>query len=92
MLFAPAAGFARGFPDAVVYVACGTAAAFWLLVAPRWLAAGWPAARLAAQIRADGIDLLVDLKGHTEGAATAVLAQRPDIVIETHVERYLVSW
>ena len=40
-------------------------------------AAGWPATRLAAQIRADGIDLLVDLKGHTEGAATAVLAQRP---------------
>lgn len=47
LLFAPAAGFARGFPDAVVYVACGTAAAFWLLVAPRWLAAGWPAAGYA---------------------------------------------
>jgi len=43
LLFAPAAGFAHGFPDAVVYAACGAGAAFWLLVAPRWLAAGWRA-------------------------------------------------
>jgi predicted O-linked N-acetylglucosamine transferase (SPINDLY family) len=33
--------------------------------------------QLAAAIRADGIDLLVDLKGHTEAALTPVLAQRP---------------
>lgn len=37
----------------------------------------WPPARLAEQIRADGIDILIDLKGHTEGAPTAVLALRP---------------
>ena len=40
-------------------------------------ARGWPAERIAAQIRADGIDILVDLKGHTEAAPTAVLALRP---------------
>jgi predicted O-linked N-acetylglucosamine transferase (SPINDLY family) len=40
-------------------------------------AAGWPAMRLAQRIRDDGIDVLVDLKGHTEGAAPAVLALRP---------------
>lgn len=37
----------------------------------------WPATRLAAQIATDGIDILVDLKGHTEGAPTAVVALRP---------------
>jgi predicted O-linked N-acetylglucosamine transferase (SPINDLY family) len=40
-------------------------------------AAGWPAIRLAQQIRDDAIDILVDLKGHTEGAAPSVLALRP---------------
>jgi len=43
LLFVPAAGFAHGFPDAVVYAVGGAGAAFWLLVAPRWLAAGWRA-------------------------------------------------
>jgi protein O-GlcNAc transferase len=37
----------------------------------------WTVGRLAAQIRADRIDVLVDLKGHTAGAPTAVLALRP---------------
>jgi predicted O-linked N-acetylglucosamine transferase (SPINDLY family) len=32
---------------------------------------------LASRIRADGIDLLVDLKGYTEGAPLAALALRP---------------
>jgi predicted O-linked N-acetylglucosamine transferase (SPINDLY family) len=34
-------------------------------------------AAAAARIRADRLDVLIDLKGHTEGAASAVLAQRP---------------
>ncbi len=34
-------------------------------------------AQAAAQIRADGVDILVDLKGHTLEAATAVMALRP---------------
>ena len=33
--------------------------------------------RVAAKIRADGIDLLVDLKGHTAGAPPSILALRP---------------
>jgi len=40
-------------------------------------AAGWSALRLAQKIRDDGIDILVDLKGHTAGAAPSVLALRP---------------
>ncbi|MGE5103593.1 MAG: tetratricopeptide repeat protein [Betaproteobacteria bacterium] len=40
-------------------------------------AAGWPALRLADAIRNDAIDILVDLKGHTEDAPPAVLALRP---------------
>ncbi len=36
----------------------------------------WPARQLAERIRADGIDVLVDLKGHTEGAPLSVLALR----------------
>ena len=39
--------------------------------------AGWPDERIAAAIRADGIDVLVDLKGHTERAPTGVMALRP---------------
>ena len=37
----------------------------------------WPAPTLAKRIRDDGIDLLIDLKGHTEGAPLEVLALRP---------------
>jgi predicted O-linked N-acetylglucosamine transferase (SPINDLY family) len=40
-------------------------------------ARGWPPERFAARIRSDGIDILVDLKGHTEAAPTVVLARRP---------------
>jgi len=50
-------------------------------------AAGWPALRLAQAIRNDGIDILVDLKGHTEGAAPAVLALRPS-PIQAHYLGY----
>jgi predicted O-linked N-acetylglucosamine transferase (SPINDLY family) len=40
-------------------------------------ASGWPALRLADAIRNDAIDILVDLKGHTEDAPPGVLALRP---------------
>ena len=40
-------------------------------------ARGWPTRRLAAQIAADGIDILVDLNGHTYGAPTDTVALRP---------------
>jgi protein O-GlcNAc transferase len=39
--------------------------------------AGFAPERLADTIRRDGIDILIDLKGHTEGAAPAVLGLRP---------------
>ena len=40
-------------------------------------AAGWPSRKLAQAIRGDGVDILVDLKGHTDGAAPSALALRP---------------
>jgi protein O-GlcNAc transferase len=40
-------------------------------------ARGWPPGRLAQRIREDGVDVLIDLKGHTDGAPLAVLALRP---------------
>jgi predicted O-linked N-acetylglucosamine transferase (SPINDLY family) len=43
-----------------------------------WLAcAGWPDARLAERIRADGIDVLVDLAGHTQDNRLTLFARRP---------------
>jgi protein O-GlcNAc transferase len=36
-----------------------------------------PDAEVAARIAADGLDLLVDLKGHTHGARFGILARRP---------------
>lgn len=42
LLFAPAAGFARGWPGSTLYWICGIAGAFWLLVAPAWVIGRWP--------------------------------------------------
>lgn len=42
LLFPSTAGFARGWPDAVVLVVCGVAALFWIVVAPPWVIARWP--------------------------------------------------
>ena len=43
LLFLPAAGFARGWPDRVVLGVCGAASAFWILAAPARLATQSPA-------------------------------------------------
>lgn len=40
-------------------------------------ASAWPDLTLAERIRADGIDVLVDLGGYTHGARPAALAMRP---------------
>lgn len=47
-------------------------------LADRWVdCAGWSDQQVAEQIAADGIDLLVDLMGHTAGNRLGVLARRP---------------
>ena len=47
-------------------------------LAPQWHdCRGWDDARLVRQIEADGIDLLVDLAGHTAGNRMPLLARKP---------------
>ena len=41
LLFAPSSQFARGWPDGIVLLVCGGAAAFWLAVAPFWVIQRW---------------------------------------------------
>ena len=41
LLHAPTAGFARGWPTAVVAAICGLSALFWLLIAPVWVLRRW---------------------------------------------------
>ena len=42
LLYAPGAGFANGWPPAMLVAVCGSATLFWLLVAPPWVIARWP--------------------------------------------------
>jgi phosphatidate cytidylyltransferase len=42
LLIAPAAQFARGWPDGIVVAVCGVASLFWIFIAPPWLINRWP--------------------------------------------------
>ncbi len=42
LLFAPAAGFAHGWPAGVVLGVCGVATLFWVLIATPWVIRRWP--------------------------------------------------
>jgi len=73
-------GFERGWPDALVLIVCGIATAFWLLVAPAWLARRSPASSSAARAVAGWIVLLgawvavVQLQAHSPWLVLAAMA------------------
>jgi phosphatidate cytidylyltransferase len=45
LLFVPAWGFGRGWPEGIVLAVCGASALFWLFVAPFWVVLRWPTSR-----------------------------------------------
>jgi len=42
LLLPATAGFARSWPDTLVFAVCGIGALFWIVVAPPWVIARWP--------------------------------------------------
>ena len=80
LVFAPAAGFAGGWPAGVVVAVCGAATLFWLLVAPPWLATRWqPAAALPLLLTGLVVLLgtfvaLVELQSRSPWLALAAMA------------------
>ncbi len=51
----------------------------------------WDDKRLARQIREDGIDILVDLNGHTAGCRLAMLARQPASVQVAWIENFATT-
>jgi phosphatidate cytidylyltransferase len=80
LLALPALGFARGWPGHVTAAVCGLAALFWLLVAPLWLANGWPMSRRVGTGLAGAIVLVgawfavVELQSHSPWLVLAAMA------------------
>jgi phosphatidate cytidylyltransferase len=80
LLFLPASGFGRGWPDAIVLAVCGTSALFWLLVAPAWVGLRWPTSAAWAMLAAGWIVLvgawmaLVELQARSPWLVLAAMA------------------
>lgn len=80
LLFATPPVTPRGFPDVVVYVICGAAALFWMLIAPGWLARQGPAGGRFAKAAVGLIVLLatfvgvVELQAHSPWLLLAAMA------------------
>jgi phosphatidate cytidylyltransferase len=80
LLYAPASGFARGWPGGVVLAACGAGALFWLLVAPLWLTRRWSTMRSLPMIASGWIVLvgawvaLVELQSRSPWLVLAAMA------------------
>jgi len=80
LVLAPGAGFERGWPPAIVLRVCGTATAFWLLVATPWVVRRWGTRNVAALAVAGWIVLagafvaLVELQARSPWLLLAAMA------------------
>lgn len=80
LLFAPASGFARGWPERLVIVVCGTATIFWLIAVPFLLASNRRGTNRAVQAVVAVIVLigawvaLVELKAHSPWLVLGAMA------------------
>jgi len=80
LLLADTFGFDRGWPDAIVFAICGTATAFWVVVAPPWVVRRWSPPQPASMALLGWIVLigiwvaLVQLQAHSPWLALAAMA------------------
>ena len=80
LLYAPASGFARGWPAGIVLATCGAGALFWLLAAPLWLQRRWPTMRSLPMVASGWIVLigawmaLVELQSRSPWLVLAAMA------------------
>ena len=80
LLYAPVAGFARGWPTAVVASVCGVSAMFWIAVAPAWVIGRWTTRKSWAMVPAGWVVLigawlaLVELQARSPWLVLAAMA------------------
>jgi len=80
LLYLPAWGFGRGWPEAIVFAVCGASALFWLFVAPFWVALRWPTSRAWVMVACGWIVLggawmaLVELQARSPWLVLAAMA------------------
>ena len=80
LLFFPAWGFGRGWPEGIVLAVCGTSALFWLFVAPFWVVLRWPTSRAWVMVACGWIVLggtwmaLVELQARSPWLVLAAMA------------------